>query len=183
MEQPSRVSCGGVRGNELSESRRELVAHAAERRESFIIRAGGVSGVPDAPVNAVRRAGKNWAFFRGRIADGDDRVEMLAREFRNRFGTMRGNVDANFVHGFDRQFTDVSVGLAASTVHLVGVTAELAQQPFGHLAAHAIARAEDKNPMEHSLLNMMPGSSATRRMIGPVRLTHSKWVRSRQTLP
>ena len=136
------------------EARPQVVADAAEGRESFFVRAGSVARVPDTPVNDLR-AREDGAFLRSGITNSENCVEVLALEFRNRFRALRGNVDANFAHGFDSERADVSAGLASGAVHFVGVATKLAEQAFRHLAAHAVAGAEDENAMCHGLTIML----------------------------
>ena len=103
-------------------------------------------------MNALWRSGKNRTFLRRRIADRNDGIEFLLFELRNRLGSVRGDVDPNFAHGFDSERADVSAGLASGAVHFVGVATKLAEQAFRHLAAHAIAGAQNKNAMRHGLV-------------------------------
>src|SRR5260370_13740003 len=134
-------------GQELAKAGRQVVADAAERGEFFFLRAGGLAGIPDAPVDALGGTREDGTSFGGGVAGGDERVEALALEFGGGLGTVRGDVDADLAHGFDGQRANVTVGLAAGAVHFVGAAAELAKKALGHLAAHAIAGAEDENAM------------------------------------
>lgn len=127
-------------GKKLAEARGQFVADAAKRGEFFFVGTTGVARIPDAPVDALR-ARKNGAFFRGGIANGDDRVEALAIELGDGLGAVRGDVDADFPHGLDSERADVAVGLAAGAVHFESAAAKTPQKPFRHLAAHAIAGA------------------------------------------
>ena len=62
---------------------------------------------------------------------------------------MPRDIDTNGAHGFNGQLTDVAARVASGAVYLVGAAAELAEQAFGHLAAHAIAGAENENAVGH----------------------------------
>ncbi len=62
-----------------------MVADAAEGGEFFVVRAFGCAGVVDAPMDALWRTGEDGAVFGGRVADGDDGIEMLGLEFGNGF--------------------------------------------------------------------------------------------------
>src|SRR5260370_7021877 len=81
-------------GQELAKAGRQVVADAAERGEFFFLRAGGLAGIPDAPVDALGGTREDGTSFGGGVADGDDRVEALALEFGGGLGTVRGDVDA-----------------------------------------------------------------------------------------
>jgi len=93
-----RLFCCGMGRKKLPQAEGEFVADAAEGCELFFVRAGGVAGISDAPVEAPR-SGKRRAKFRGGIAHGDDRVEAPALEFGNGFGAVSGDVDADLAHG------------------------------------------------------------------------------------
>ena len=104
------------------------------------MRAGRVTWIPDAPMDSLRTR-KHWTLFRRRIANGNDRVESLPIEFRNGFGALAGNVDADFAHRFDGHRADVAVGLAPRAVNFIVATAKLAKQSLSHLAPDAISGA------------------------------------------
>ena len=138
-----------ARGKEGANARGEVVADAAESGEFFFVRAGGGAGIPDAPVDELRSARKDGAKLGSGIANGDDGVKLLALEFGGGFGTMGRDVEAEFMHGFDGQRTDIAVGPGSGTVNFVGGAAEMAEEAFGHLASHAIAGAEDEDAVCH----------------------------------
>src|SRR5215472_12871879 len=123
------------------------------------MRAGRVTWIPDAPMDSLRTR-KHWTLFRRRIANGNDRVESLPIEFRNGFGALAGNVDADFAHRFDSQRADVAIRPAPRTVHLIRIAAKPAKQSFSHLAPRAISGAQDKNAMGHGLPAMIHAQQA-----------------------
>lgn len=140
------ISAGGKEG---ANARGEVVPDAAESGEFFFMRAGGRAGIPDAPMDELRSAGKDGAVIGGGIANSDDGVKVLALEFGDGLGTMGGDVEAEFTHGFDGQRADVAVGPGSGTVDFVGGAAQMAEEAFSHLAAHAIAGAEDEDAVGH----------------------------------
>src|SRR5437762_9494050 len=71
-----------------------------------------------------------------------------------------GDVNADLTHGLDGEWTDPAVGLAAGAVHFVGAAAKLAEQARGHLAAHAIASAQDENARSHAQSLVCPVGQA-----------------------
>ena len=136
-------------GKKLTQARRKLVSHMAERRDFFFRSACSAAWIPDAPMNALGGSGKSRTFVSGRITNRNDRVEPLSFELRNWLGPVCRDVDPDLTHGFNRQRADVAVRLAPRAVHFVSAPAKLAQKSFRHLTAHAIAGAKDENAMGH----------------------------------
>ena len=106
------------------------------------MRAGGRAGVRNALVDALGSARKDRALLGGGIANGDDGIKTLLREFRDGLGTVRGDVDADFSHGCYGEGTDTA-RVGAGAVNFIGFAAEMAEETFSHLAAHGIAGAEN----------------------------------------
>jgi hypothetical protein len=153
-----------ARRKETAEARGKVVANAAEGSKPFLVGTDGCTGIPNAPMNALR-AGKDGTLFRDGIADGDNRMKVLAFEFGNGFGAVRRNVDADFAHGFDRQRAHVAVGPATRAANFVSAAAEMPEQALGHLAANAIARAKDENSMVHNEVHIAINLVASLRLL------------------
>jgi len=107
-------------------------------------------------VNALRAADEEGAGFIGVAAEGNDMVEILTLELCQGFGTMMGNVDAQFEQHpggqriNPRGFGSGGKGFAVVSQIVVG-------QSFGHLGAAGIVGAEKedaphKNPLLGKLL-------------------------------
>ena len=114
------------------DARPDCVADAAVGGELFGGGAGCFAGVVEGSVEALARAGENGAGFVGVVADGDDGGEWFAEVALEGFGFLRGDVDAEFGHGLDRQGAHAGCfGPGAQCGE--AVAAEVSQQPFRHL--------------------------------------------------
>jgi hypothetical protein len=96
--------------------------------------------VVEAVMDSDGPTGKYWTAFLRVVAHGQDVIEFLASEFVNAFGSMAGNVDAQFFHGRDGFGPDVA-RFRARAFDFEAVARVVSQQAFGHLAARGISRA------------------------------------------
>src|SRR5258708_7188252 len=108
------------------------------------MRADHACGIGETPVNSLRGSREHGTMLRGVIADRDDRIELAAFEFRNRFRAVRGNINSDLAHGFNGQRI-YRRGMRARAVNLDCFLIQAAKKPFGHLAPRGIPSAENQN--------------------------------------
>lgn len=144
----NRLRLGGGAVEEASgvgaEDAGNFVADAAEFVADFLFGAGGVSWVVEGEVVAADLAWEHGAGLVGVAADGDDGLDVLVEEFVEVFGSVVGDVDADFLEDFDGHGVDVASGLGASGGDGV-VGEELAEDAFGDVGAAGVAGAEYKD--------------------------------------
>jgi hypothetical protein len=103
------------------------------------------------PVQARGSAWEDWAAFRaGLVANSHNVSEAFAGvdHVFHRFGFILGNVDADFLHGFNHDWIQPS-GFKAGAVRLESITADLVQESLGHLAAGAVVDADKEDVLFH----------------------------------
>ena len=109
----------------------------------------GMGRVWERPVEPLGRPWECGTGFIGVITDGDHVVEMLTEEFFDVLGSVTGNIDADLLHDFNGNRIDFGWrGAGAFDFELVA--AVMAEDPFGHLGAAGVARAENENACFHS---------------------------------
>ena len=93
---------------------------------------------------------KRAAFGAGFIANGDDVRECPAglEHVRDGFRLVTGDVYADFPHGFDDDWVQLS-RLQPCTVGFELLAAKLVQERLGHLAAGAVVNADEKDFLFH----------------------------------
>jgi hypothetical protein len=121
----------------------DLVADFPEGSKTFGFRAVHGSWIGKAVVNR-ERAREDRASFAGVIADREDDIELLVREFIDMLGTVPRNVDAEFAHHSDG-FGPHTAGSDASAENVEVVASIVAQKAFGHLAPSRVGGAKDQH--------------------------------------
>ena len=86
----------------------------------------------------------------GPVAYRDHVVELLIFEFRNILGPLTTNIDPDLFHNFET-FRMKPFWVSARTEYLEGITGQMSQDTFGHLASGGIACAEEQDlfPVGH----------------------------------
>jgi len=149
-----RLLCYGIYAGELGEY--VLLVELGEAGLNFVadaaVFAGDVFGaaydmrwVIKADVETLLDvADEVGAAFVGAAADGDDVVPWQLKVLLYGIGVVMADVDANFCHMLDGACVEASCGLCAcgAGIH-VGV--EAGEEAMRHLAAAAVACAEDKD--------------------------------------
>jgi len=129
------------------DERANLIAHAAIVRQRGFF-AGRIFRQPgriiEPAMHNSRPAGKHRAALGGVIADGDDVVEGNVGQFIDVPGSLAADVHARLGHDPDGEGIQ-AVGLDAGGMRLDGVAPQLPGEPFRHLAAAGVARAEGQH--------------------------------------
>lgn len=128
----------------MLDARANRVTDLAVHLELLLLGAGRLARVRKTPVQALLGAEENGAGFVGLITHGDHGIEWLVEIAIKRFARLVRDVDAKFGHGADRQRTDVG-RLGSGRERLVAIAAKAAQEPFGHLAARGVVRAQEQH--------------------------------------
>ena len=142
----------------------DFVPHLPEDFDSFIcVRYG--SGIEKILVDVSPGARENRTGFFGAVADGDYVIEPGADKFAGRFGTVPGNVDADFGQRLYRLRSDRSGG-CPGTEGQVMTGIEVVEQALGHLGAGGIVGTDEQYllfnfvcvhiaavSLDHSMLN------------------------------
>ena len=100
--------------------------------------------IGNAPVDGLRVAGELGTHLAHAIAQTDDEVEALRREFLQMFGAATAEIDAALAHDADRLRVE-RLGVAAGAVYLNCSMRKMLQQAFGHLRPRAIAGAQKQH--------------------------------------
>lgn len=92
----------------------------------------------------ARGGGEDGAMLLRVVADREDVVERLAREFIHVLRALVADVNAELSHYSDG-FRANRLGICAGAENFKAITGVVAQKAFGHLAACGIAGAEDED--------------------------------------
>jgi heme-degrading monooxygenase HmoA len=101
-------------------------------------------------VNPFGVAWKHRTFVARIVTDRDDAVEIMAREFINRFRPVAGNVDSDLSHN-SYGFRSNGAWRCACARHLITGPAFATEQTFSHLAASRVPRAQNKYSLHSTL--------------------------------
>jgi hypothetical protein len=130
--------------HESTQALSDLIPHFSEHRELPIRR--GRSRVFKAMMKSLRAPWKYRARFLCVIADGEDIVELLAREFIHRLRAASGDVDSELSHCRNSIRIETS-RTSARAEYLELIPGDMSQQTLGHLAASRITRAKEKDSL------------------------------------
>ena len=121
--------------------------HKLQRRVGFGpgLRAFCVSGIVEAPMMTIHLSGKHRASLIRVAADGDDRIHLAIEKFIHVLGRVAGNIDADFLHHFDRLRMDITGGVRSCAVDFQEIAGRRAKDSFGKMAAARVSSAEDEN--------------------------------------
>ena len=86
------------------------------------------------------RVGKDRTILLRAIADGDDVIEALPLKFLNILRSLLADIDTDFIHDFNRSRMR-TFRCRSYAKYIVGITGEMANKAFGHLAAGRVAGA------------------------------------------
>ena len=110
-----------------------LVTNAAKDIKPSIMVTFCSGWVVKTPVNPLSITGKDRAMLIRIVANTNNIIEFLSREFINRLGTMLRNVYANLSHGLNG-FRSYAAGLDTRARDLKTISRVVAQQAFSYLA-------------------------------------------------
>ena len=100
-------------------------------------------------------AGKDRAALGTGLVTNGDRIGELFFRFEhvgNSFGLVSGDVDADFLHGFDNDWIEFT-RFESGAVSIKLIAADLIQECFGHLAASAVVNADKKDVLFHGCIS------------------------------
>jgi hypothetical protein len=131
------------------EDKTDLVAHSTELVEHFLLGSRGMGRVVKAPVESVHLSRKHGAGLIGVAADGDDRVDVAAKEFLEVFGGVAGDIDPDFLEDLDGPRVDIASGLGACAGDFDEISGSGAKDSLGKVAPAGVSGAEDEYERFH----------------------------------
>jgi hypothetical protein len=112
----------------------DLISNSPERVKLLGLRAVNRGRVLEAPVNSIGSAWKHGAVLLRVVADCDDLIEWLRREFIDRLGPVARYINSYLAHRFDRLGANTR-GRGPGALDFKPVARDIAEDSLSHLAS------------------------------------------------
>src|SRR5690606_22285662 len=114
------------------EASEDFIPDTLVNGELLVFATTGSGRIIERPVNSFGVTGENRATLIGTIANGDHIVERLVKILIHRFRTLDRDIDADFSHCPDRQWTDMC-RFRSGGMDFEAIARNMSQKAFRHL--------------------------------------------------